>query len=272
MSNELVRFEPPQLPDNWTYEESVVKIQQVIYKWKNVTWELASELWVAREILRDVRSPVNGTIVPLKTWASYCQEIGSSKRVVNRWLSRWFSVEPALIEPVYLPPPKGTHQVIVIDPPWPYGTVYDAESRRVASPYPEMGLDELGGLEIPYADDCVLWLWTTNAFMHDAYHLLEVWEFEPKAILTWFKERTGVGHWLRGQTEHCILSIKGEPQITHSAQGTALIAKATTHSTKPDEFYALVESLCPGNKLDMFARKEREGWNVWGNEIPTIKN
>ena len=35
---------------------------------------------------------------------------------------------------------------------------------------------------------------------------------------------------------------------------------------KPDEFYRLVESLCPGSKLEMFSREKREGWVGHGNE------
>lgn len=164
-------------------------------------------------------------------------------------------------------PPIGTYQVIVIDPPWPYGGSYDPDTHRVASPYREMSIEALKELHIPSAPDCVLWLWVTNAFMHDAYHLLEAWGFEPHTILTWDKQRVGVGYYLRGQTEHCILATRGKPIITHSAQSTLISVKATSHSTKPDEFYKLVESLCVGNKLDMFARREREGWEVWGNEV-----
>lgn len=165
------------------------------------------------------------------------------------------------------PPLMGTYQVIVVDPPWPYGGTYDPDTHRVASPYPEMSIEQLMEFDIPAAADCVLWLWVTNAFMHEAYHVLEAWGFEAHTILTWDKQRIGVGFYLRGQTEHCILATKGKPIITHSAQGTLLSTKATTHSTKPDEFYKLVESLCPGNKLDMFARKERKSWEVWGNEV-----
>ena len=35
---------------------------------------------------------------------------------------------------------------------------------------------------------------------------------------------------------------------------------------KPDEFYALVESLCPGSKVELFARQAREGWSAHGND------
>jgi len=163
--------------------------------------------------------------------------------------------------------PEGLFSVIVIDPPWNYGREYNAYSSRVASPYPEMDVEQIMVMDIPAADDCMLWLWTTNKFMHDAYHILEAWAFEPKTILTWYKERTGVGHWLRGDTEHCVLAVKGKPIITHTAQSSFLGAKAGEHSEKPEEFYGLVESLCPGKKLEMFARKEREGWCSHGNQL-----
>jgi len=160
--------------------------------------------------------------------------------------------------------PDGKYDVIVIDPPWPYGTSYDPETRRCASPYPEMSIEELKKLKIPAADDCILWLWTTNAFMHEAFHLLEAWGFEPKTILTWVKNRIGLGNWLRGQTEHCILAVKGRPRVNLTNQSTVLFAKVREHSRKPEEFYQLVDSLCYGRKLDYFGRGKREGWDVYG--------
>jgi N6-adenosine-specific RNA methylase IME4 len=163
--------------------------------------------------------------------------------------------------------PNGLFDVIVIDPPWPYGGSYNFNSHRVESPYPEMSIDEIMLLDVPSADNAIIWLWTTNTFMHEAYHILEAWGYEPKTILTWYKERTGVGYWLRGQTEHCLLAVSGKPQITHEAQGTFLSAKAGEHSEKPEEFYQLVESLCPGEKLEMFARRKRDGWESHGNQI-----
>ena len=46
-----------------------------------------------------------------------------------------------------------------------------------------------------------------------------------------------------------------------------LMADVREHSRKPDEFYEMVETLCPGSKVDLFAREEREGWVTWGGEI-----
>ncbi len=100
--------------------------------------------------------------------------------------------------------------------------------------------------------------------LHDALHIIEKWGFEAKTILTWVKNKIGIGSWLRGKTEHCILAIKGNPVIKLTNQTTALIAPTQGHSKKPDEFYQLVDSLCIGRKLDYFAGKRREGWKVYG--------
>lgn len=164
--------------------------------------------------------------------------------------------------------PNGLFQVIVIDPPWPYSqSEYNAYSHRVANPYNSMSIEEIMTMDIPADVNCSLWLWATNSFLHDAFHILEAWAFEYKTMLTWFKQKTGVGNYLRGQTEHCLLATIGNPIFTHLAQGTALEAKARGNSEKPDEFYDLVNGLCPGNKLDIFARKQREGWQVYGNQL-----
>ncbi|MGA2513319.1 MAG: MT-A70 family methyltransferase, partial [Candidatus Limnocylindrales bacterium] len=90
--------------------------------------------------------------------------------------------------------------------------------------------------------------------------------FEPKTILTWAKDRMGTGDWLRGQTEHCLMCVRGHPTVTLTNQTTLLHGPMREHSRKPDEFFTLVESLCPGSKLELFAREARPGWAAWGAE------
>ena len=87
-----------------------------------------------------------------------------------------------------------------------------------------------------------------------------------ETILTWVKHRMGLGDWLRGRTEHCLMAIRGKPVVTLTNQSTALDGPMREHSRKPDEFYTLVESLCPGNKCELFARQPREGWTTTGAE------
>lgn len=168
-----------------------------------------------------------------------------------------------------LPPTRARFGVIAIDPPWQYEKRAEDTTHRGRNQYPDMHVNEIKALPIALGaePDCVLWLWTTNAFMREAFECLDAWGFSQKTILTWAKDRMGVGDWLRGQTEHCILAVRGKPIVTLTNQTTLLHAPLREHSRKPDEFYALVEALCPGSKVEMFARERRKGWQAWGAEV-----
>ena len=162
--------------------------------------------------------------------------------------------------------PTGPFDVIVVDPPWPYGTKYDPQGRRAANPYPEMSLGEISALELPTSDDCIMWLWTTHRFMRDSFQILDIWGFRDVAILTWVKNRIGLGHWLRSNSEFCIMAVKGKPSVMLTNQSTTIYGDVREHSRKPDEFYEMVETLCPGSKMDYFSREPRPGWAQFGNE------
>lgn len=164
--------------------------------------------------------------------------------------------------------PEGVFEVIVVDPPWPYEGNYDPDHwyGRVANPYPEISLDEIERLKLPAAEDCVLWLWTTHQFMRHSFRLIDAWGFWEVAILTWYKDRMGIGCWLRSQSEFCIMCVRGKPIVNLTKQTTVLEAPGREHSRKPNEFYRMVEDLCVGRKLDYFSREKREGWEVFGNE------
>ncbi len=167
-----------------------------------------------------------------------------------------------------LPAPKGPYRVIVIDPPWRYEKRAEDITHRGRNPYPDMSTEEICALPVGELaeDNAILWLWTTNAFMRAAYQCLDAWGFQERTILTWCKDRMGTGDWLRGKTEHAILAIRGRPMVTLTNQTTELRAALREHSRKPDEFYSMVEALCPGTKLEMFAREARAGWGAWGAE------
>lgn len=161
--------------------------------------------------------------------------------------------------------PVGPFHVISVDPPWPYGTGYDPDGRRAANPYPEMSLEEIEALRLPAADDCVLWLWTTHKFMRHSFKLLDAWGFRDVAVVTWVKDRMGLGSWLRSQSEFCIMAVKGKPPVSLTNQTTVIHGPLREHSRKPDSFYALVDGLCVGAKLDYFSREKRDGWEQVGN-------
>jgi ParB/RepB/Spo0J family partition protein len=157
---------------------------------------------------------------------------------------------------------SGPFQVIVADPPWQY------ESRN-SLPYPTMPIDEIKCMPVKEiaSDDAVLWLWTTNAHLRAAFDVVGSWGFEYKALLTWVKDRMGTGEWLRGQTEHCLLGVRGKPAFISGTHTTILKGVRREHSRKPDEFYALVEATCAGAKVELFSRQRRAGWHAFGNDV-----
>lgn len=169
-----------------------------------------------------------------------------------------------------IPPlPEGPFRVIVVDPPWRYGRE-DDPSHRGAGPYPSMDLDAIKAMPVEKRahDDAILFLWTTNAMTGEAHEVARAWGFRVVTILTWDKEQMGMGNWLRGQTELCVMAVRGKPTVTLTNQTTLLRAPAGRHSEKPDAFFAMVESLCPAPKdgrLEMFARQARKGWQGWGS-------
>lgn len=168
--------------------------------------------------------------------------------------------------------PTGKYHVIAVDPPWNYENRADDESHRAANPYPPMAIEEITNLQVPdlALDDCILWLWTTNAFVEQAYLVTRAWGFEVKTILTWVKDRIGTGDWLRGQTEHCLMAVRGKPVVNLTNQSTVIYGPLREHSRKPEEFYQLVNELCPGQKVELFARQIRDGWTGYGNELDTF--
>ena len=169
------------------------------------------------------------------------------------------------------PLPEGPFRVGVIDVPWRYEGRYSL-SRRGVTPYPTMGVEEVMALPVPTLmhEDALVWLWATNLHLAlgEPARILDRWGFRPVSILTWAKDRLGTGVRLRGQTEHCVLAVKGKVSPPVKAESTLLRApRPDGHSTKPDEFYALVERLCTGSKVEIFARRERPGWTCWGSQL-----
>ena len=192
---------------------------------------------------------------------SLSKALGEVKLDAKRSLAEEIRANPVVT-------PDGRYQVIVADPPWKYDSRSEDTTHRGKNMYPEMTVPEICKLPVGTLaqDNCILWLWTTNAFMRGAYECLDAWGFQEKTILTWDKVNMGLGDWLRNVTEHCIVAVKGRPVVSLTNQTTMIREARREHSRKPEAFYSLVEALCPGSKLEMFARAQREGWAAWGAE------
>ena len=82
--------------------------------------------------------------------------------------------------------------------------------------------------------------------------------------LHWGEGLTGT----RSNTEVCLLATRGNPLRLAADVHQVVIAPVGEHSEKPDEVYRRICRLYPGPYLELFARKEREGWTTWGDELP----
>lgn len=171
-------------------------------------------------------------------------------------------------------PPKGRYSVIVADPPWRYDDQLDgSDAARGGVQYPTMSVEEICAMRIGETlgtPDCALWLWTTNAFVEEAYRVVREWGFRKVGLLTWDKEQMGVGHYLRNQTEHVIFAIRGRPLVDGAHQGSIFRAPRRGHSQKPDKAFSIFEQVtpaAPGSRLELFAREPRKGWSTSGSEL-----
>lgn len=163
---------------------------------------------------------------------------------------------------------QGLFQTIVIDPPWDWGDEGDINQFGRAKPdYHTMPIEEIEQLPVgKIADDnCHLYLWVTNRSLPKAFRLIESWGFRYITCLTWVKPSIGMGNYFRGSTEQVLFAVKGSQPLKRKDVGTHFEApRGKGHSAKPDAFYDLVESCSYAPYIDIFGRRDREGWSVWG--------
>ena len=122
-----------------------------------------------------------------------------------------------------------------------------------------------------------LFLWTTNRWLERAFEVVRAWDCTPKQTLTWCKPQgaKGLGGMFATNTEFVIVAQKiREGTNAHGSrtnqerEGSSWFEwPKQAHSKKPEAFQDVVERVCPGPYLELFARRARLGWSVWGNEV-----
>jgi N6-adenosine-specific RNA methylase IME4 len=160
-----------------------------------------------------------------------------------------------------------TFGTILADPPW---DVWQRGGRGAHRHYHLMSVEEIAALPVGKlaSASAHLWLWVTNASLFAGQEVMEAWSFTYRSCLTWVKPGLGLGsYYLRNNTEHLLFGTKGKARILYRSQPTWLFAPKQDHSHKPEEQYAVIERCSPAPYLELFARRKRPGWHVWGNEV-----
>lgn len=167
----------------------------------------------------------------------------------------------------------------VIDPPWPE---YGGGRRGAQNHYQLMRTPAICETILDCelwdpARDALAWIWTTDNYLEHALGLVEALGFRYLRTMVWVKQapsgklQIGLGQYLRGSHELCLLAGRGRSKsLVREVLPSVLLAERTEHSRKPDEFYSRVERSTVGPRLELFARRARPGWTVWGNEAPLV--
>ena len=94
--------------------------------------------------------------------------------------------------------------------------------------------------------------------------------FVTSVIFCWCKPELGLGNYYRNATELLLLGVRGPLRFARRDQRNWSVAPRTEHSTKPDRFRAMIESVSPGPYLEIFARRATPGWTVIGDQVQRI--
>jgi N6-adenosine-specific RNA methylase IME4 len=163
--------------------------------------------------------------------------------------------------------PTGEFDIILADPPW----TYDIMTRGAPDEhYGVMTDEEIENMQVPSSDNAILFLLTTNVKLPVALNVMQKWGFAYITNAVWIKPNIGNGHHFRGQHELLLKGVKGNMPLPQEKDRVSSVIMGPTkeHSEKPDIVYQIMESNYPNRKyLELFSRKERDGWTSWGNEV-----
>ncbi len=174
--------------------------------------------------------------------------------------------------------PAGPFGTIVADPPWPVkrGSQYRwregrASGDRMQLDYPTMTIDEIAAMPVSSiaAADAHLFLWTTQTYLRDAFRVIEAWGFKRSCVLVWCKapHGWGPGGAFQSTIEFVIYARRGKPRHERQLRSQWYEWPRSRHSAKPEAFLDMIEGNFSGPFVELFARRERPGWAVWGNEV-----
>lgn len=185
---------------------------------------------------------------------------------------------------------------IVADPPWPVGWRPGSSrrasgtyaplaaggrlSRTRALPYTRLSVAAIAALPVAElaADDCLLWLWATRRVFRDgdAARVARAWGFEPFAETIWGLRNPGMGGAAGNDHEPVLIARRGRATLASTVPLGVVFwrqpyahdgrAPYKVHSAKPDGLLDLVEQVSPPPRLELFARRQRLGWDTWGAE------
>jgi N6-adenosine-specific RNA methylase IME4 len=167
------------------------------------------------------------------------------------------------------------YRTIVVDPPWKLNKFNPKLTRKYQKSNPELPYNTMTDREIMdfpidnFADEqCDLFLWTTKAKLHTAFHVIEAWNFHYANILVWNKISGLCHNGIHATVEFLLYAYRGKNGLDYKKPLCALFTeKNKKHSQKPEKIYGLLREHTNAPRIDIFARKHHIGFDAWGNQV-----
>jgi N6-adenosine-specific RNA methylase IME4 len=187
------------------------------------------------------------------------------------------------------------YSLIVSDPPWSFKDSLKMSdvARGASSNYNTMTNQDILNLDVESISDpggCLLALWVPSSMLQLGLDVMSKWGFEMKQTFVWVKIKKdpfkklskdlntalniGMGRLFRNTHEICLIGIntpKIYQKLLNKSQRTVSLFENTKHSKKPEDLQDRLEIMFGKNinKIELFGRRERDGWDVIGNESPS---
>lgn len=172
------------------------------------------------------------------------------------------------------------YDIIYADPPWAYHDTLGGNAKMDAMPYPTMTNEEICAMPIGNKiakKDSILFMWATMPKLQEALDVIKAWGFKYKTCaFCWVKQNpksggiyAGLGRWVQGNAELCLLATKGHPHRISKSVKQIVMAPRGRHSAKPSEVRDRIVQLMGEDteRIELFARDYADGWDCWGNEV-----
>jgi N6-adenosine-specific RNA methylase IME4 len=179
---------------------------------------------------------------------------------------------------LFSPFPNKKYKIIYADCPWKYNDRLDLQGEGADLHYPTLSVEELKQLKIDSISDkdCILFFWVTMPMLKEGLEVINSWGFKYKTCaFCWIKTNPkantifkGIGRWVMGNAELCLLATKGKPKRITKNISQVIMAHRTRHSQKPHEARERIVKLMGDlPRIELFAREKIKGWDCWGNQI-----
>lgn len=171
--------------------------------------------------------------------------------------------------------------VIYTDPPWPQqkgGLRKSRPNQGRLLDYPTMTLLDIQNIHEFVGDNLVdekfnIFMWTIDKFLSETERIMKELGYELHARIIWDKGNGIAPAFTVRYSHEYLLWFYKKGQLllpresTRGKYTTVIREPSARHSQKPLFAYEMLEDMFPyANKLELFARRRRLGWDCFGNE------